>query len=152
MENIDFVVLISRWLHIMAVVLAIGGAAYALFAVGPAAKDVLDADARAKLREGIRARWSWFVHGSIVVLLITGFTNFYCLALAPRVPPMPYHAFFGPKLLLAFVIFFIATALVGRAPGLEKMREASSKWLGVLLFLAAVIILISGLLAQFRSA
>lgn len=151
MEHVDFVVLISRWLHIMAVVVAIGGAAYARIAVGPAMAKALEPEARAKLRESLRARWAKVVHICIFLLLVTGFANFFFLAIKPKVEAMPYHALFGPKLLLALVIFFIATALAGRAPGLEKMREASSKWLSALLLLAVIVIFLSGLLSQVRS-
>lgn len=151
MEHVDFVVLISRWLHIMAVVIAIGGAAYVRLALGPAIKDALEPDAGAKLRGAIRSRWAKIVHGCILVLLATGFTNFYFLAIKPHVESIPYHALFGPKLLLAMVIFFIATALVGRAPGLDKMRASSSKWLSILLMLAVIVIFLSGLLSQIRA-
>jgi len=52
----------------------------------------------------------------------------------------------GIKITLAFVVFFLASVLVGRSPRFEPMRQARKKWLLVVLTLAAVIIGISGYL------
>lgn len=151
MESIDALTLVSRWAHLGAVIVAIGGAAFHLLALRPAADDVLDAEEHARLREAIRARWSRVVFGCIFVLALTGFANFYLLALAPKLPARPYHWFFGPKVLAALFVFFIASAMAGRSPGLAKMRARSSMWLTVLLAVAAAIVLVSGMLSQIRA-
>jgi uncharacterized membrane protein len=57
-----------------------------------------------------------------------------------------YHALIGTKIILAFAIFFIASALVGRSAGTQKFRDASAKWKSVVLLLAALIIAASGFL------
>ncbi|MCH7592824.1 MAG: hypothetical protein IH989_08605 [Planctomycetes bacterium] len=151
MESIDLLTLASRWAHISAAIVAIGGAAFQLLALRPASESVLDAEEHARLRDAIRVRWSRIVFGCIFVLLLTGFANFYFLVLAPKIPPKPYHWFFGPKVLLAFFVFFIASALAGRSPGLARMRAKSSTWLALLIVLGAAIVLVSGLLSQIRA-
>ena len=150
MESIDILTLASKWAHIGAVILAIGGAGFQFLVLRPASNAVLDAEEHARLRDAIRARWSRIVFGCIFVLLLTGFANFYFLVLAPKIPAKPYHWLFGPKVLAAFVVFFIASALAGRSPGLAKMRARSSTWLGLLLVIAAGIVLVSGMLSQIR--
>ena len=151
MDASPLVVLFLRWLHILAAMAAIGGAFFMRAALIPAAQESLSDDAHDKLRESLRRRWALVVHVSIVVLLLTGFTNFVMLALPPKIKPMPYHAVFGVKFLLALFVFFIASVLVGRGNGLAGMRKQRAKWLGVLLAAAAAIVLISGFLGQIRT-
>lgn len=152
MESIDLLTLATRWAHLSAVILAIGGAAFQILALRPASDSVLDAEEHARLREAVRVRWSRVVFGCIFVLLVTGFANFYLLVLAPKMPAKSYHWFFGPKVLAAFVVFFIASALAGKSPGLAKMRAKGPMWLTLLLALGAVIVLLSGMLMQIRTA
>lgn len=151
MENIDFVVLLSRWIHIMAAIVAIGGVAFQRFALLPSAMQVLSDEQHQELREAIRRRWAKVVHGSIVVLLATGALNFVLLAMPPKVEPMPYHGIFGVKFFAAMGIFFLASALSGRSPGFAHFREKSGKWLSVMLVLAAVVVFLSGILNQIRT-
>lgn len=152
MDDLNYVLLASRWLHLAAAIVAIGGAAFMRFALIPAATAALSDEAHQKLREALRARWSKVVMTSIALLLITGFYNFVVLAMPPKVDPVPYHPIFGLKFFAALGVFFIASALVGRSPGLEKMRAARAKWLSRLLVLAGIIVLISGVLMQIRTA
>ena len=57
-----------------------------------------------------------------------------------------YHALIGTKIILAFAVFFIASALVGRSAGTQKFRDKSGSWMAVVLLLMAVIVGISGVL------
>lgn len=150
MGQIDWVLLISRWLHIAAAIVAIGGAFFVRAALQPSAKETLSDADHAKLREAIRSRWAKVVGACIGILFLTGALNFAKLAMPPKIHPIPYHPIFGVKFIAALVVFFVASALTGRAAGFAKMREQSRKWLGVLLFLAAVIVLLSGVLSQVR--
>ncbi|MEK7756433.1 MAG: hypothetical protein AAB385_04400, partial [Planctomycetota bacterium] len=104
------------------------------------------------LREAVRARWAKFVHASIALLLITGAINFAILALPPKIKALPYHPIFGVKLLAAFAVFFIASALMSRGPGFAGIRAKRAKWLGILLALGGIIVLLSGILNQIRTA
>jgi hypothetical protein len=148
----DWIIMVSRWLHIAAVVLAIGGAAYVRFALLPGMREALDESAQEKLRSALRRRWARLVHASIAVLLITGSFNFVMLAMPPAVHPIPYHPIFGLKFLAALAIFAMASVLVGRSPNFEALRRQSAKWLNLILMLAVVIILLSGFLNKIRVA
>ncbi len=151
LQSIDYVVLISRWVHIGSAIVAIGGAVFMRFALLPAASSTLDEDAHERLREAIRARWARFVHISIVLLLVTGGLNFGLLAIPPKIQAIPYHPIFGLKLVSALFLFFVASALVGRGEGTAEIRADRRKWLSILLAMAAGIILLSGVLNQIRT-
>lgn len=150
MDSIDWLLLGSRWVHVSAAIVAIGGAAFTRWALMPAARAALSDEQHQRLREALRRRWARIVYVCIAFLLVTGAINFLILALPPKIEPMPYHAIFGVKFLAALGVFFLASALVGRAPGLEALRHARAKWLSVVLVLAAVIVLLSGVLSQVR--
>lgn len=104
------------------------------------------------MRAAVYKRWARVVHVCIGLLLVSGFFNFYELAVAGGKAPTPYHVIFGVKLLLALVVFFIVQALVGRAAAFEGMRSRRTRWLGVVLVLAACIVVASGVLNQIRTA
>jgi uncharacterized membrane protein len=144
--------LISRWIHLASAIVAVGGAVFMRFALLPAAKTTLTDEVHERLREAVRARWVKFVHTSIALLLITGAINFAILALPPKIKAIPYHPIFGVKLLAAFVVFFIASALMSRGPGFAGIRANRAKWLGILLALGGLIVLLSGILNQVRIA
>jgi hypothetical protein len=122
------------------------------FALLPAAKATLTDDVHERLREAIRARWARVIHASIALLLITGSINFVILALPPKIHPIPYHPIFGVKFLAALGVFFIAEALVSRGPGFASIRANRAKWLNILLALGGLIVLLSGILNQIRTA
>jgi uncharacterized membrane protein len=151
-QSIDIPLLLSRWLHLFAAIVAVGGAAYARWALLPAARESLDDAARERFHEGVRRRWRLVLFSCITVLLLTGALNFVMLAMPPKVKPMPYHGIFGIKFFLAMFIFYIASALVGRNPRLEAMRQKRATWLNALLGLAALVVLLSGVLSQVRTA
>ncbi len=152
MEKINFALLVSRWIHIGAAIVAIGGATFLLFVLLPSAKGVLDDDSDRRLHEAVRGRWMRLVHASIGMLLLTGAFNFVMLALPPKIDPIPYHPIFGVKVLAALLVFFLSIALAGRSPGFEKMRRNRRKWLSVIVALAALIVFLSGVLSQVRTA
>ncbi len=152
MEGINLVLLVSRWLHLAAAIVAIGGAVFQRFVLMPGAAGVLEDADHQRLREAVGRRWARFVHVCIVLLVVTGAVNFLILALPPKVEPMPYHAIFGIKFLAALAVFFVASALVGRSAGFAAMRQQRSRWLGVIILLAALIVLLSGVLNQVRTS
>jgi hypothetical protein len=141
-----------RWVHIASATLTIGGAFFIRFLLMPAAGRVLDADTHDKLREAINARWRVIVYILITLFLITGVYNF----LAPtRVHGVLvtgrwrdftpedkrlYHMLFGIKVLAAFGMFFLASALPGRTATFAPIRKNARMWLLVFLLLAAIVL------------
>ncbi len=151
MDVVDVISILSRWVHLLSVVVAVGGAFFVRFALFPAIKGALSPEDHDKLRAGIRPVWSKIVHVCLGLLVVTGGINLY-VTMAHGVKPMPYHAIFGVKLILVLVLFFIAVALTGTSPGFASLRANAPKWLGVHLFLATCIVLLSGVLKSIHQA
>lgn len=133
---------ISRILHVSTAIVLVGGSVFMLLVLLPAVKS-LSEEAHEQLRTAVTQKWKRFVHLGILVFLLTGFYNFY-LALPNHKGDGLYHGLVGTKILLAFGVFFIASALVGRSAKFEAMRQARQKWLTILVLLATLIVCISG--------
>src|SRR5262249_37409691 len=116
---------------------------FSRFVLVPAAAELPDAE-HDKLRAGVLARWRRFVHAGIALLLVTGVYNYF-RAIAPHAYIKKiYHPLIGPKILLALVVFMLASMLVGRSSAGTAMRQRAKFWLGWLAALGIAIVLISG--------
>ncbi|MCX7403900.1 MAG: hypothetical protein NTY87_12570 [Planctomycetia bacterium] len=155
----DPTTLLLRWAHVLAAIIAMGGLMFARFALLPALSD-LDAQTRTAIHESIRRRWLPWVIGAITVLLASGLANF--LLFNARVKAegwgdglwmsqTSYHALFGAKFLLALVIFYFASALVGRGAGTQWVRNDRAKWLSITLGLSLAVVLLSGWMRQLHT-
>ena len=71
----DPTLLLHRWAHILAAIVAMGGLVFARFALVPALSDI-DATTRDRIHDAIRRRWLPWVIGAITVLLASGLINF----------------------------------------------------------------------------
>ncbi len=145
--------LVLRWLHILAATAMVGGTLMARFAVLPAVATLPESQ-RGEFHEAVRRRWSKVVMLGIAFLLISGIINFLRinaqdLKVFTEIKTL-YHALFGVKFLAALVVFFVASALVGRSAAFEKIRKNARVWLTVNLTLAVVIICISGVMRSAR--
>lgn len=134
--------LASRWLHILSAIALLGGSIFSLFVLMPAARELSEPE-HDKLRAGVLSRWKKFVHGGIALLLLTGFYN-YMNAIPTHRGIKLYHPLIGTKILLAFVIFLLASLLVGRTSAATAMRKNAKFWVGVIVLLGVTIVLISG--------
>lgn len=135
---------ISRIVHIATAITLIGGSVFALCVLMPSLKALSD-DSRQQFAAAINGRWKRFVHGGILLFLLSGFYNYFRAMPAHKGDGL-YHGLLGTKMLLAFAIFFFASVLVGRSAGTAGMRANRGKWLSVIVVLAAIIVGISGFL------
>ncbi len=137
--DVDFLLaLLSRWIHIGTAIVLVGGTSFMKLVVSPSLQGQSP-----ELMTAIRGRWKKFVHGGIALFLITGFFNYF-RAMPDHKGDGLYHALIGTKIILAFVVFFFASVLVGRSAGTQKFRDNAGKWTTVVLFLSALIVAISG--------
>ena len=143
----DIVEILSRWAHIGAAVVLVGGTVFMRFALMPAAKE-LPEDVHNSLRERVMGNWRKIVGICILLLLLSGIANYiFVMQDTDRLEGIKlYHPLIGVKMILAMVVFFLASALSGRAKGLEGLRKKSGFWIGLNLTLAAIIIAIAGYL------
>jgi len=143
----DLLPVLSRWIHVGAAVVLVGGTVFMRFVLLPAARELPD-DARGGLRERVMGRWRKFVGAGILLLLLSGLYN-YVLVIQDKArlaDTKLYHPLMGTKILLALVVFFLASALAGRSKAFEGLRQKAPLWLGVTLTLAAIVIAIAGYL------
>jgi hypothetical protein len=101
------------------------------------------------------------VIGAITLLLASGLTNY--ILLIRRVKEAPelwggdwmrqtgYHALFGVKFLLAMILFYLASGLVGRGASTQWIRDARKQWLSVAVGLGVGVVLISGWMRQLHT-
>jgi len=138
---------LTRILHVGTAIVLVGGTFFIRYVLQPAANASLSEADHSRLREGIMRTWKRIIHLGIALLLLSGFINFFrVIADGSHKGDSLYHALLGTKILLALAIFFVASALVGRASAFEVMRRHSRMWLGINLALALVIVVISGFL------
>ena len=150
--DIDLVGLAFRWLHILPAIAAVGGAMFMRFALLPSMPTLPD-ETRRGFHEAIRSRWAKVVMASIGLLLISGLYNIAIIESQKKIPEDEqgmYRALFGIKFLLALVIFFISSAMVGRSQAFDKIRQNARFWLTLNVVLAVVLVCISGALRLTR--
>lgn len=133
----------SRIVHVGTAITLVGGSVFMAYALMPAASASLSDEEHDRLREGVLGRWKKFVGPGIGLFLISGFYNYMRMIPYHKGDGL-YHGLVGTKIILAFAIFFLASALVGKSKALEGIRQNRAKWLKVLILLAAIIVCISG--------
>lgn len=135
---------LSRVVHIATAITLVGGSIFMAIAMIPSL-EVIPNDQRAAFVSAVRDRWKRYVHGGIGLFLLSGFYNYF-RAIPKHQGDGLYHALLGTKMLLAFVIFFLASVMVGRSAKFESWRQNPSKVLRVMIILAVLIVAISGFL------
>jgi uncharacterized membrane protein len=145
MENIDVLSVIFRWMHITGAVIAIGGAVFAAFVLLPAVHPI-PAEVRPSFHEAIRKGYARLVMIAIVLLVISGFYNYLRNEVSLHKGQPVYHAIMGVKILLAFIVFILASALTGKSRAFEKIRERRKRYLSINLLLGFIIIALGAIL------
>jgi len=133
---------LSRWTHIGTVITVLGGSVFMRFILMPATAGLSDEE-HAAFRERVMNRWKRVVHAGILLFIVSGFYNYF-RAIPLHKGDRLYNPLIVIKILLAFVIFFFASALVGRSPAFQSIRDNAKKWLGLIIILGAIIVGISG--------
>jgi uncharacterized membrane protein len=149
METIYLITLVLRWCHILGAIGLMGGAIFMRLALLPAAAE-LDEAAHARLRAGLRARWSrWVMIGS-ALLLVSGIANVGLNESRLSFDqPTTYRILLAIKIMLALPVLHIAMTLVGRSSLAERMRANARFWLTVNLLLATTIVGLGGAMRFF---
>lgn len=117
---IDFIALVSRWAHIVAAAVVVGGFVYARFVLFPA-MSALSEESQAQLRDEIANSMRPWGLSSIVLLVISGSYNFYRVVLSGV--DSAYHMAFGLKFLLALHVFGMLFIL-STPPSGDPARDA----------------------------
>src|SRR5690606_14420955 len=139
MDELFFLHVISRWLHVGTAIVLVGGTVFMRYLVMPAAEQLPEAEHDA-LRQRILGRWKKAVHAGIALFLLSGFYNYMVVTLPAHRGDRLYHPLIGIKILLAFAVFFLASALVGRSKAFDGLRKNAKTWLSVIILLATIIV------------
>ncbi|MCC7425155.1 MAG: hypothetical protein IT428_33210 [Planctomycetaceae bacterium] len=131
--------ILSRWLHVISAIVLMGGSIYVRFVLMPAAAQLPESEHNA-LRELVRKSWAKVVGAAIGLLLLSGLFNYVRAIKGDVKPSSLYHALIGTKMILSLVVFFLASALSGKAAAFEGIRRNARTWLGVTIALAAIIV------------
>ena len=115
----ELIEVISRWVHVGAAIVLLGGSTFIRFVLMPSAEKLPEAEHN-QLRQGVMGRWKWFVMLGIGLLLATGLYNY---VERMRQVPRHYHMLMGIKILLALGVFFLGSALTGLSEALAAIRR-----------------------------
>lgn len=137
-----FIGLASRVLHTTCAATLLGGTIYLRFVLAPAVGDNPEATCFA----GRRQAWAACVGVCTLLLLLSGFYNYYSVVISNTKMPPLYHGVFGIKFLLALVVFALSALVAGKSPLALKVRGQMTKWLTVLLVAALALFLAGAVL------
>lgn len=117
--------IIIHWIHLIFVIIAVGGFIFLRVAVMPAA-EALDEESREVFEKALRKKTLPVIHGSILVLMIAGFANL-IRVLTSDGHPQGFILLVMVKVLLAMGVIvgigMSATKIEG-AEGVMKNRDA----------------------------
>jgi uncharacterized membrane protein len=135
----------SRVLHVLGAIVLFGGAVFIRCLLIPAAKN-LPENERTLLHDQVARYWRQVVGIASGVLILSGLYNYVIVARPQHQGDSLYHALMGTKILLAAVVFFLASVLPGRARVFEFFRRRNAFWLTFNILLATCIVAIAGFL------
>ena len=137
---IDLVSLASRWLHVLSVILLVGGTLFMRLALVPASEgDAIGPEAR----EAIRKRWAKWIGISVLFLLASGLYNAAVKATDYRMNGI-YLTLLSLKIVLGFVLFFLVSVINGRSERAVRWRTREKHWLNIICSLMVCLVLIAG--------
>lgn len=138
------VVSLSLWIHIGAVVVAIGGSAFVLFVLRPALLGV-GGQERERIMERVHSRFRVIVWVCIALIIVTG------LAAAGSLRVLQTEVLFGTvygqllllKIVLALVLFASALLITIPSPSLARFRTRTPQHLRMIVSIAVIVIFIA---------
>jgi len=141
---------VVRWIHVTSAVVGVGAAAFVLWGLLPAARATGGEPAQ-PFTQAAYWRFRRLVHSALGLLLLTGVYNLFLVmprsrALGSLMPV--YHGVLGTKILLALVIFAIATATLSSSLDPERFRAGAARWLTLCVVLALVALFLSAFLRR----
>jgi uncharacterized membrane protein len=136
---------LMQWLHLGAVIVAVGGVAFARFVLLPTAA-TLSPEQRAPFMAKVGGRFNPILWIAIGVILVSGLYNMVS-SLQAGVDSR-YQAVLTVKVLLALVLFTIAFLITLPFPSLAGIQKQRPRWLLVNLALATIIVLLSAALRR----
>ena len=130
-----------RWMHIVPVVLMVGGAYFFRFVYLPAAKEHLEGEAFEALRVSVMERWYTVMKACMVPIIISGFVYYLKVGRVEHDGEALYHALFGVKFILAMVVFTLVSIVYGKK---QRLGDKGPMVGAITIGLAVVVIVVAG--------
>jgi uncharacterized membrane protein len=140
--------LVSRILHILGAIILAGGLFYVRAIVLPAAASA-GADTVDQQFGGRRAAWAMWVGIATLLLIVTGFWNYWQMIQMHEKLASSYHMIAGIKMLLGLVVFFLAALLAGRSAAAVALRQKVRFWLTFCLILSIITVALGSVLRTY---
>jgi len=142
--QVQAVVSISLWLHVAAVVTAIGGTAFVVFVLGPSMRRV-SGESQQQILAGVRGRFFPIVWGCIAIIVVSGLAAAGSLQVLR--PSVLFNSVYGwlllTKILLALILFACALLITLPGEGLARFRARAPQYQRMIVSIAVIIILIA---------
>lgn len=138
---VEWVPLISRWIHIFGAIAFVGGTLYMYISVRGALSRIEEPTQREAMRANLMNRWKHIVALTFVMLFGSGFYNYLMVTRHVHEGQGAYHGLFGAKFLMAIIAFVLVFIVTSTMTWSEKLRDKPVFWhLSVLVSLAIVLI------------
>lgn len=128
-----------RWLHIVGAITLLGSLLAALV-VNRAGLAKLSEESREAFLSAARPKLAMLVGIGILLLLVPGLYNYLVVMRALHQGQPTYDMMMGIKILLALIVFFLASALTGKSAVFQKIRDNAKMWLTITLLIGAAIV------------
>ena len=142
---------IAVWMHIVALVVAIGGSAFTLLVLRPLALRVLEPPVAMRLMGAVQARFRWVVWVAILGLIVTGLWSsmeFRNITSLDALFDTDFGRTLFVKSLLSLLLFANALAITLPFSWLAWFRQRAPTIMWVNLVLAAIIVLFASLMVR----
>jgi uncharacterized membrane protein len=147
LDGMYWLMLTSRVLHVLGAVILLGGVFYlrAVVMPSPSATSAVNVDQKFG---GLRSKWAMWVGVATLLLLATGFWNYFQYIRTYELVPK-YHMILGIKMLGAFALFFLAALVAGRTAAAETIRQKMRFWLGICVAIGVLTVALGSVLRTF---
>jgi uncharacterized membrane protein len=147
----DFVMLLSRILHVIGAIILVGGLFYLWAVVTPAAHSDAAGDNTLSVDRyfgGSRASWAKWVGIASAFLLVTGLWNFVSMVTANKLH-FTYHILGTLKILLALALMMLAALLAGRTAAADAIRRNWRRWLVITLLIGVITVTVGSIMRTY---
>ncbi len=133
-----------QWIHVTAAVVGVGGIAFAIFCLIPAARALAPAQREALFKNSFD-RFRWIIWSVILLLIVSGIYNTHLVWQAPW---GIYWKLLTIKIILAFAVFFILLLVTVPLKFLAVFRRHMDVWFSIAFGMSVAIILIAAYLRR----
>ena len=135
------ILVLIRWMHILPVIIMLGGSYFFRFVLLPTGNSALDPGLFKSFKVQVIRKWRMMIMLCMALILISGFLYYFMVGRAEHDGEALYHALFGIKFILAMVVF----TLISMVYGSKQRLGAKGPMVGAItIALGIVVVLIAG--------